>query len=51
MAANRVDPGVDREAFEERKRASVRDALEDAEQSAQVDERRVDDRDSGSNGR
>ena len=47
VAADGVDPGVDREALEERERAAVADALQDAEQTAEVDERRVDDRDAG----
>ena len=47
MAANGVDPAVHREAFEQRERAAVGDALQDAEQTAEMDERRVDDRDAG----
>ncbi len=47
VAANGVDPAVHREALEQRERAAVVHALEDAEQAAEVDERRVDDRDAG----
>ena len=45
MAPHRVEPAVDGEAFEQRERPAVVDALEDPEQSAEVDERRVHDRD------
>ncbi len=45
VAADRVDPALDREPLEQRERPAVADALQHPEQAAEVDERRVDDGD------
>ena len=47
VTADGVVPAVDGEALQQRERPAVVDALEDPEQPAEVDERRVDDGDAG----
>ena len=45
VAAHRVGPGLDGEAFEQAERAAVAHALQHAEEAAQMDQRGVDDGD------
>jgi len=48
VPAHGVGPFLDAEALEEAERPAVVDALQDPEQTAEVDEGRVDDHDAGS---